>query len=237
MKPSKLIPLVAATLVLSAATACSSGSNNGINTGSNSQNSTVQTPATQTAQSRQTTQSPQVADTGTESSQARTKTDTISVEGEKSEVTLKLYDQARSAFTTYYPENDFIPDSDRIDEGTSAQFYFNAGNTLNKDVFVGMYFPTKPTTLEQLKQVAQERGLIQPNQWQQVNRTNDVPYSWAKEKIVYQRRGGSEPIQGEVYLGEADGKTFYVVTHYPAEYAEGFGPRADMILKNLDVSD
>lgn len=230
MKPSKLIPFVAATLVLSAATACSSGSSNAINNGSNSQNSTVQPSTTQT------TQSPQTANTKAESPQSNTKTATMSVEGEKTEVVLKVYDQTPDVFTTYYPDNDFIAESENVAEGTGVRFYFNAGDTLNKDVFVGTYFPRQPIPLEQLKQVAQERGLIQPSQWQEVTRTTDVPYSWAKEKIVYQRRGGSEPIQGEVYLGEANGKTFYVVTHYPAEYAEGFGPRADMILKNLDVS-
>ncbi|NEQ26537.1 MAG: hypothetical protein F6K28_47415, partial [Microcoleus sp. SIO2G3] len=82
----------------------------------------------------------------------------------------------------------------------------------------------------------QTARLVASNRWQVVNPSEEVPYSWAKERIVFREGMTSENIMGDVYIGESNGKAFYVITHYPAEYAEGFGPRADLILKNLQVS-
>ncbi|HEY9670315.1 MAG TPA: hypothetical protein V6D11_02645 [Waterburya sp.] len=249
MKVSKTLSLLGAICVLGTVAACTPGkSNNAINPESSSSsinnspaapNSTT-TPTGSTAKSTeatQTNQSARSAQNTTNSEKPSTKTDTISIEGEKTQVTLKLYDRANGVFTTYYPEKDFIAQSRTLGEGTGTQFIYNVDGRQNQNVFVALFFPTKATTLEQLKQVAQQRGLIQPDQWKVVTRTTEVPYSWAKEKIVYQKRGSAQNLGGEVYVGEANGKAFYVVTHYPAEYGDGFGPRANLILKNLQVND
>ena len=247
MKLSKSLSLLGAIFVLSTVAACTSDtSKNTINPGSGSNSinnsaaapngtttSTSSTSESQTA--TQTNQSARTAQNTTNSQKPSTKTDTLSIEGEKTQVTLKLYDKASGVFTTYYPDKDFIAQSRTLGEGTGTQFIYNVGERQNQNVFVALFFPTKATTLEQLKQVAQQRGLIQANQWQVVTRTTQVPYSWAKEKIVYKKRGSSQNVIGEVYVGETKGKAFYVVTHYPAEYGDGFAPRADLILKNLQV--
>lgn len=239
MKFPKVFSLLAAILVLSTVAACASRSDNAVNAvnggdsiqDSSASRSTAQVPATET---NQTEQAPQ---TTAASQRPNTKTETISVEGEATPVTLKLFEEASSVFTTYYPEEDFIAESGGSGEGTGTRFYFNAGGTKNENVYVRLFFPAQATTLEQInKLVTQERGLLQSNQWKVVERTDEVLYSWAKEKIIYQQNTGSEPIGGEVYIGEANGKAFYVVTHYPMEYAEGFRPRADLILKNLEVT-
>lgn len=249
MKLSKSLSLLGAIFVLSTVAACTSGtSKNAINpeSGSNSINNSAAvpngttTPAGSTSESptaTQTNQSARTAQSTTNSQKPSTKTDIISIEGEKTQVTLKLYDKASGVFTTYYPEKDFIAQSRSLGEGIGTQFIYNVGGHQNQNVFVALFFPTKATTLEQLKQVAQQRGLIQPNQWQVVTQTTEVPYSWAKEKIVYKKRASSHNLGGEVYVGEANGKAFYVVTHYPAEYGDGFGPRANLILQNLQVND
>lgn len=240
MKFTKSLSFLVAIFVLSTAVACTSGgSNQAVNTGTTSSDSLRDSSAaSSTPESTAATKNNQPAQTAqkaTESQQPSTKTDTISVEGEKTEVTLKRYDQASEVFTTYFPEKDFVAQSRGFDEGTGAGFIYNVSGRQNKDVFVAMFFPSKATTLEQLQQSAQERKLLQANQWELVNRSKEVPYSWAREKIVYKQRGGSENIGGEVYIGEANGKAFYAITHYPAEYGDGFAPRADLILKNLQV--
>jgi hypothetical protein len=240
MKLTKILSLLAATLVLGTAAACASGSNNAANTvaGSDSLQNSSASPSTPQATETKTNQLAQSTGTTTESQRPSTKTDTISVEGEKTEVTLKLYDQASEAFTTYYPENDFVAESGGSGEGTGARFYFNAGGTKNENVYVAMFFPNQANNLEQIqKLVTGKGGLVQSNQWQVVSRTKDVPYAWAKEKIVFKQRTGSENIGGAVYIGKSNGKVFYVITHYPAEYGDGFAPRASLILKNLQVSD
>lgn len=229
MKLSQIFSLLSVLFLLSTTAACASHSDNAA---AESTSSTTQTTATQTSRSNQ------VAQTPSNSQQPRTKTESISVEGEETEISLKLYDEASQVFTTYFPENDFVAESGGSGEGTGARFYFSAGGTRNEAVYVAMFFPAQATSLEQIqKLVTQQGGLLQRNQWQIVNQTEEVPYSWAKEKITfYEQRTASQPIGGEVYIGESDGKAFYVITHYPAEYAEGFGPRADLILKNLQVS-
>ncbi|MBD2082498.1 hypothetical protein [Leptolyngbya sp. FACHB-17] len=40
-------------------------------------------------------------------------------------------------------------------------------------------------------------------------------------------------IFSHAYIGEIDGRAFYVILYYPREYGDGFSPRADVILKNL----
>jgi hypothetical protein len=248
MKLTKSLSLLVTVFVLSTAAACTSGgSNNAINSGSGSDRAIAPTqgdslhdssPARSTPESTAAAKNNQPAQTTqktTESEQPSTKTDTMSVEGEKTEVTLKRYNQASEIFTTYFPEKDFVGESRNFGEGTGAWFIYNVGGRQNKNVFVAMFFPAKATTLEELQQSAQERRLLEANQWQLVNRTKEVPYTWAKEKIVYRQRTGSQNIGGEVYVGEANGKAFYVITHYPAEYGDGFAPRANLILKNLQV--
>ena len=229
MKLTQIFSLLSVSFLLSTMAACVSASEKAVTKGTSS---TTQTTATETSQSTQ------VAQTPPNTQQSRTKTDVISVEGEETEISLKLYDAASEVFTTYFPENDFVAEAGGSGEGTGARFYFSAGGAKNEAVYVHMFFPAQATSLEQIKKlVTQQSGLLQGNQWQVVNQTEEVPYSWAKEKITfYEQRTASEPIGGEVYIGESDGKAFYVLTHYPAEYAEGFSPRADLILKNLQVS-
>lgn len=240
MKLSKTVSLLGAIFVLSTVAACASDSNNPVNTkvGSNTisaptqdERSTAESPATKTNQASQT------ANQTTDSQRSAAKTDTMSIEGEKTEITLKLYDEASQVFTTYYPENDFVTESVSSGEGTSTRFYYNVTGTKNKDVYLNVFLPNSATNLEQLEEwVTGKNGLVQSNRWKVVDQTQEVPYSWAKKKITFQQPQGGQNIIGEIYLGEAEGKVFYVITHYPAEYGDGFSPRANFILKELQIS-
>lgn len=240
MKLIKTLSLLIAIFVLSTTAACASRSGEAINSGASNdslQNSPASQPTPASQATTKTNQSAQTTDTKKESQKPVTKIDTISIEGEKTKVTLKLFDRANEIFTTYFPDKDFVAESGGSGEGTGARFYYNVGGHQNKDVYVAMFFPAKATTLERMRQlVGQEHGMFPTNRWQVVNRTKEVPYSWAKEKIVYRQHTGSQNLGGEVYIGEANGKAFYVITHYPAEYGDGFSPRADLILKNLQVN-
>lgn len=230
MKLTQIFSLLSVIFLLSTTAACASRSDNAA-----AERATGSTPQ---ATATQTSQSPQVAQTTQNSQQPRIKTETLSVEGEETEISLTLYDEVSEVFTTYVPENDFVAESSGSGEGTGARFYFSADGTKNGAVYVAMFFPAQATSLEQIKElVTQPNGLLQSNQWQVVSRTETVSYPWAKEKIIFNEQGtASQPIGGAVYIGESEGKAFYVITHYPLEYADGFGPRADLILKNLQVS-
>jgi hypothetical protein len=163
-----------------------------------------------------------------------TKTDTITVEGEKVPVTLRLYDQYSNLFTTYFPEKDFLAEGSSSGEGTGVRFIANFGGNRNDNAYVHVAFLNDFKTLDQLKSfVNGDKGLIASNKWQVVERTQEVPYAWAQEKIVFSQ---GKNIVGNVYLGQQNGKVFYVITHYPVEYGDGFPPRADLILKNLQAT-
>ncbi len=251
MKVTKSLSLLGSIFVLSTAAACASDANNAVNStvgsdstsaptqGDSLQDSSASRSTPESTGATETNQPTQTANKTTESQKPATKTDTISIEGEKSEVTLKLHSvrlNDSKSFITYFPANDFVPESASSGEGTGIRFYYNVGGNQNEDVYVSVSFLNWINNLKQLEKfVTGKGGLIQSNQWKVVNRTEDVPYSWAKEKIVFEQRQGGENISGEIYLGEAEGKVFYVITHYPAEYADGFAPRANFILKNLQV--
>jgi ABC-type Fe3+-hydroxamate transport system substrate-binding protein len=240
MKLTKVLPLLIAISVLSTTVACTSRSDKAVNSGTANDRASaatqgeISTPDSTAA--IKNNQPVQTADTKQESTRPSTKTDTISVEGEKSEVTLKLYNELSQVFTTYFPKDDFVAESRRSGADTGSTFYYNVDGTKNKDVYVSISFPTWANNAEQLERLLTAKGeLIQRNQWQMQSRTKDVPYSWAKKKIVYKQPGSSQNIIAEVYIGEANAKVFYGITHYPAEYGDGFAPRADLILKNLQV--
>ncbi|MBE9049052.1 hypothetical protein IQ243_01235 [Nostocales cyanobacterium LEGE 11386] len=191
-------------------------------------------------QPNQVTQSNSVTTTPTsiqtnnsQSNKPDTKTATISIEGEDTPITLRFYKQYSSVFTTYYPDAEFLSQGVSSGEGTGVKFIANFDGSKNEDAYVNLSFLNSFNSLEQLRSfVNGESGPIVSNGWQVVSRTQKTPYPWAQEQIVF-RKG--QDITGVVYLGQQNGKVFYTVTHYPVEYGDGFSPRADLILKNLQV--
>lgn len=167
------------------------------------------------------------------SSQPPTKTSVIFIEGEKTAIALRLYDEYKNLFTTYFPNQDFLPEGVSSGEGTGARFIANFGGVRNNKAYVSVSFLNSVKNLGQLRRfVNSKSGLLASNKWRVISRTQNTSYPWAKEKIVF-RQG--RDITGTLYLGQQNGKVFYVITHYPLEYGDGFAPRADLILRNLQV--
>lgn len=167
------------------------------------------------------------------SNRPTTKTAIISIEGEKTTLILKLYAEYRNLFTTYFPDKDFLPEGVSSGEGTGVRFITNFGGTKNNNAYVSISFLNSLQNLGQLRRfVNGKSGLIATNKWRVVSRTRNAAYPWAKERIAF-RQG--RDITGNLYLGQQNGKVFYVITHYPVEYGDGFAPRADVILKNLQI--
>lgn len=165
-----------------------------------------------------------------------TKTTTIKIEGEKTPVNLKLYQQDSPRFSTYVPE-DFIVETSAAGEGTSARFIANFGGTRNDQAYVHFFFPAQAMNLNQIRPlVTGKRGLLANNKWQVVRRNTNIPYRWVKERIFFKQRQGNQNFVGSVLIGENRGKAFHVITHYPAEYGDGFDPRANLILQNTQFN-
>ncbi len=163
-----------------------------------------------------------------------TKTATISIEGEKTPITLKLYNQYSDLFTTYFPDKEFIAEGSSSGEGTGVRFIANFGGSKNENAYIHVAFLNDLKNLNQLRNfINGKNGLIASNGWRAVSRSQKVSYPWAKEKIVFSK---GKDIVGDVYLGQQNGKVFYVILHFPVAYGDGFPPRADLILQNLEVA-
>ncbi len=165
----------------------------------------------------------------------------LSIEGQSVEVELKLFDLADVPFTTYVPAKDFQSDVGGSGEGQGIRFYFSPTGKKDKDAYVQMFMPSSPNTVEDIRQlILGDAGVMASNQWELVDRTDVISYPWAKEKLTYQQQTqdmAGEMIVGAIYIGEDKGKAFYILTHYPAEYADGFEPRSAVILENLQFRE
>lgn len=215
MKPYKLIYLLIGLLFLGTAISCNA----------NSSNITSTNNIAQSQQLKQTKRSVR-------------KTVTISVEGEKTQIPVKLYQYPSPKFSTYFPEKDFIVDSSASGEGAGIRFYANFGGKKNENAYIHFFFPANANNLAQVRtRVYGKRGLLASNNWQSINKTSKVPYSWVTEKISFKQRKNNQNIIGNVYIGQYQGKAFYVITHYPAEYGDGFAPRENIILQNVQISN
>ena len=76
--------------------------------------------------------------------------------------------------------------------------------------------------------------LPQRHGWQfQAPGAQTPPCDWAEQGYRFE----ADAFLGHVCLGTHAGRPFYVLTRMPGEYADGFGPRAGMILRHLRWRD
>ncbi len=214
----KLVNLMTGAILLLTTLGCATPAQNQLSSG----NSITPAPtATQTSYNSKT-------------NRPATKTATISIEGEKTPITLRLYNQYSDLFSTYFPEKDFIAEGNSSGEGTGVRFIANFGGSKNDNAYIHVAFLNDLKNLNQLRSfINGKNGLIASNGWRAVSRSQKVAYPWAKEKIVFSK---GKDIVGDLYLGQQNGKVFYVILQFPVEYGDGFPPRADLILQNLEVA-
>lgn len=166
--------------------------------------------------------------------QPDTKIMTMNLEGRSTEVTLKRFHQAPLPFTTYYPEKSFTPEMFSSADGTGVRFYFSPTGKKDEAAYISFFFPNRSNNPESIQDhILGEQGLLVKNKWELLDRTDIVSYPWAEEKLLYQHRTDSELMVGAIYIGQENGKTFYALTHYPIEYGDGFEPRSNILLENL----
>ena len=169
------------------------------------------------------------------SARPQTRTETISVEGEQRQITLNLFENPDIPVTTYVPDA-FITDVQSVNGGQTVGFFLKKPDGIrNPQAYVEMFFPLEPMTVEQLeKMLTAEEGLLAGQKWQISDRTTEVAYPWAKERLTFRNSAANPPAIGSVWIGEHNGQAFRVVEHYPAEYGDGFAPLAGQILQSLE---
>ncbi|HEX6938769.1 MAG TPA: hypothetical protein VF158_05110 [Longimicrobiales bacterium] len=155
----------------------------------------------------------------------------ISLEGTEEPMTFWLYRSTPEfpiPFTTYVPV-DMAAEPAASAEGQAIRFVAEFGGIRNEQAFLAVAFP--PAGLDE----AGARGLARAfaARYEIRTRLPDMPprYPWSIEEWDFTRDlpGGSRAI-GTVALGRHGDRYFYVATHFPVEYADGFGPRAARIL-------
>jgi hypothetical protein len=165
----------------------------------------------------------------------------LNIEGEPIEVELKLFNLAALPFTTYVPAKDFQSNVRGSGEGQGVWFYYSPTGKKDESAYVQMFMPSSANSVEDIRQlILGDEGVMASNQWELVDRTDVISYPWAKEKLTYQQQTGGtagEMVIGAIYIGEDKGKAFYILTHYPAEYSDGFEPRSAVILENLQFRE
>ena len=170
----------------------------------------------------------------TQTQRPEVSSETIQVEGTPVQLSLTLLNEPELPFTTYVPTRDFVTDIVESDTDTSIVFYSNLGGTVNESAYVRIVLPKRSTTYADVRnRILGDRGLLTQNRWQITDRTNVVVYPWAQEQIMFRSAAVDETTVGKIFMGEHNGRGFYVLMHYPVEYTEGFDPRAMVILDEL----
>lgn len=170
--------------------------------------------------------------------QPDTKIVTMNLEGEPTEIELKRFDQSTLPFTTYYPETAFIPEMSSSAQGTGVRFYFSPTGQKDESAYISFFFPRGSNSVESIQNLLLgDQGVLIKNGWELIDRTDIVSYPWAKEKLLYQHQENTERVVGAIYVGQEAGQTFYTLTHYPAEYGDGFEPRSNIVLENLQFEE
>jgi hypothetical protein len=185
--------------------------------------------------------SPQAAPStpASRSTTSPTKTTTIQVEGETQQIPLELLQS--SYFSTYFPSDRFKIVQVGSGEGSATWFYWKQSDgTTNKNAYVQVFLPGQRLSVDQARQfLVGNRALFETNDWQRLDRGSGDRYaesaysSWLRDLIRFEPRTNPQSIAGTAYIGEIEGRAFYVISHYPREYGDGFLPRADVILKNI----
>lgn len=172
-----------------------------------------------------------------------TRTDTLSIEGMREPVVLRLFRTPEDfplPFAAYVPE-DMDPRADP--SGGTAHSTAEFGGARNEDAFVHLYVFPDGTPLPEA--VATARGYTAGRRGIPVSGgigsdSDDKPPphpDWALESFPFHYQSDGPWYAGAVGVGRHGQRHFMIVRHYPVEYADGFGPRADLILETWRWAD
>lgn len=163
-----------------------------------------------------------------------TAVDTIFIEGTPEPVPLRLHrssDDFPLPFTTYVPA-DMEPSTDP-DEGT-AHFTAVFGGVRNEDAFFHVYVFPEGTRAQEAVATARGyktgRGVPVSGGLEPISDQLSSPdLAWAIQAYRFLYQNGGQWYAGTLGVGEREGRFYMMVQHYPAEYGDGFAPRAALI--------
>ena len=173
-------------------------------------------------------------------SRPTTRVDTLYLEGTAETMELRLLAAPDLPFSFYVPTGDFRIDTLRGPvEGVRLEAAF--GGTLTPEAFVAFAHATAegPADLAALRDYI--TTLLEDNDWQVLEpdpNATPQPCPWTRNTITFKGEdAGLEGGSGYACLGTHDGRPFYLLTHIPIEYAEGFGPRLTAMTESFRWRD
>jgi hypothetical protein len=177
---------------------------------------------------------------------AQTRQDTLMIEGMPEPTTSRLLrssDDFGVPFSTYVPEG-LESSFDDGGPGSGVRFTaaFAGAHEPNAYMHVRLYEPGAiPDAAEVTSAFLRTR---QPQDHPTDGEAVEEPYrivdppSWGASAFEFQYPGeGGSLYVGRIVIGEVRDRQFHVLTHYPAEYGDGLGPRFQRILEDWRWED
>lgn len=175
--------------------------------------------------------------------QPETRTETIAIEGMQEPIALRLFrppDDFPLDFTAYVPE-DMEPQAGPGDRAVRIAAEF--GGVRNERAHVHVYVYPEGTPFQEA--VALARGYTAGRSGIPVGHgiepvTDESPppeQAWAAESFRFRYQDDGDWYTGTLGVGRESGRHVMIVRHYPIEYADGFGPRADLIIETWRWAD
>lgn len=175
--------------------------------------------------------------TGAAAARPQTRMDTLMLEGTAEPVELRL---ARAPagfplpFSTYTTDGFIVEAAGSEDGDPAVRFIVAFGGVRNDEAFLEVTaHPPGETEAEAAARAERAVG-----EGGEVVAPEEASMDWAVRQWRLLRRdprGGV--ILGFAALGRHDGRWFHILARYPGDYADGFGPRADLILEHWRWED
>ncbi len=158
-----------------------------------------------------------------------TKAGKIMVEGKEQSMQLKLAGKGLP-FTTYVPE-DMVAVEKVTGEAMTLRVHAAFGGKETKNAYMEILVPTGTTSsLEVSGLVLGSGGVVEKNKWQVSNAAESTTRCpWAVNTFSIEKKG----FTGYICVGSHEGQGYYVLVYYPSEFADGFGPRADLVMSEM----
>ena len=170
-----------------------------------------------------------------------TRSDTIRIEGMAEPIALRLFtapDDFPLPFTAYAPEE---MAAERSGEST-VDFIAEFGGVRNEDAFVHLYiFPEgtdRQAALAAAKAYKTGRGIPISQGLEIIADATRPPHlRWAEEAYRFRYQSVDGWYAGTLGVGQKGERYFMILRHRPAEYGDGFAPRADLITETWRWGD
>lgn len=163
-------------------------------------------------------------------SRPETLQDTLALEGTAQPVALRLYRTPPGfplPFSTYVP-SDLTPEAGSAGEEQTVRFVASFGGRRTDSAYVAVTVHADGVTEE-----AARRMLSAATGGSSPVAPGEQRYPWA----LAEYSGGGGPVVARGILGRHEGQFFHVLIRYPAEFGDGFPPRAGMVLEHWQWED